>query len=213
MFRKKDMHDLLFLLVSEGAVSGVKMSTIEISERICVPQQTISRWLIEMEKEGIIKREKGSITLTESTVQELMALKRSIESALEKPARIIVSGRVFTGYGDGRYYLSFPEYKKQIKGKLGFIPFPGTLNLRVDNIHLKPMLKIRAARIKGFCKVGRKFGDILYVPAKLKEIECAVIFPERSSYGNDVIEVIAPKNLRRKFRLKDDDRVEVEIRL
>ena len=43
-----------------------------------------------------------------------------------------VVGEVSSGLGEGRYYISRKSYIIQFQEKLGFIPFLGTLNIRVS---------------------------------------------------------------------------------
>jgi riboflavin kinase len=47
----------------------------------------------------------------------------------------------------------------------------------------------------------------------MQDLKCAIIVPEVENYPENVIEVIAPVNLREKFKLKDGDMVEVRIML
>jgi len=41
-------------------------------------------------------------------------------------------GRVVGGLGQGQYYISRKGYRNQFFQKLGFVPFPGTLNIKLD---------------------------------------------------------------------------------
>ena len=49
-------------------------------------------------------------------------------------------------------------------------------------------------------------------PAKVQNIECAVVIPKRSHY-EDIIEIICKYHLRRTLGLKDADVVEVRIQI
>ena len=42
-------------------------------------------------------------------------------------------------------------------------------------------------------------------------VECAVVIPKVQNYPNDVLEIIAPVNLRNRLDLSDGDTVELEI--
>ena len=44
-------------------------------------------------------------------------------------------------------------------------------------------------------------------------VECAVILPERSHYGTEVLEIISDHDLREKLSLSDGDNVKVEVRV
>jgi len=43
----------------------------------------------------------------------------------------VFTGHVINGMGGGAYYTIVDGYKRQIGAKLGFTPFPDTLNLRL----------------------------------------------------------------------------------
>ena len=43
-----------------------------------------------------------------------------------------LEGEVTSGLGKGKYYMSKQVYQEEFDDKLGFRPFPGTLNLKVD---------------------------------------------------------------------------------
>lgn len=45
---------------------------------------------------------------------------------------MIIEGEVVSGLGEGRYFLSLPPYKEIFKKILGFEPYEGTLNLKLD---------------------------------------------------------------------------------
>ena len=103
--------------------------------------------------------------------------------------------------------------KRQIVENLGFTPHSGTLNLKLGKEELRHrnlLEKVEAIEIspvKGFSR-GRLFKAHL-----TSDVECAIVIPEIPNYPENVIEVIAPTNLREELELKDGDYVEVEILL
>ena len=123
---------------------------------------------------------------------------------------------VFTGLGEGAYYVTREGYKRQFVEKLGFEPYPGTLNLRITDPE-----SLRARReldyypgieIRGFEAEGGTFGAGKCFRALVNdEIEAAVVIAYRSHYGPSVLEVISPVYLRGKLGLKDGDEVKVKI--
>jgi riboflavin kinase len=121
-----------------------------------------------------------------------------------------VEGKVFSGSGEGTKFIGIPWVRKQITEKLGFIPYLGTLNIKLTEgiVNFKLLKNVKAIEIlpaEGFCR-GRCFNA--YFMGALK---CAIVVPEVENYPEDILEVIAPINLREKFRLKDGDLVDVEI--
>jgi len=127
------------------------------------------------------------------------------------PKVLQIKGRVFSGSGEGAKFVQLPWVRKQIKEKLGFVPYLGTLNVKLtsDSINLENLLEkakpIEITPKKGFCR-GRCFNVFF-----MGNVKCAVVIPETSDYPKNVIEVIAPVNLRERFRLKDGDIVEIKI--
>ena len=124
---------------------------------------------------------------------------------------LCVKGKVFSGSGEGTKFIELPWVRKQIVEKLGFVPHPGTVNIKLtEGIgELKKMLKkakaIEISPAKGFCR-GRCFNAYF-----MDNLKCAIVIPEVESYPEDIIEVIAPISLREKFKLKNGDMVEVKI--
>lgn len=119
------------------------------------------------------------------------------------------NGIVFSGDGEGAKFIRLPWVRKQIKEKLGFTPFLGTLNLKiVKGNALESLKKAKATEIEpaqGYCR-AKCFNAYL-----AGSVKCAIIRPEIVDYPIDVVEIIAPTNLREKLHLKDRDMVEVEI--
>jgi riboflavin kinase len=128
----------------------------------------------------------------------------------EKPL-VCLKGKVFSGTGEGAKFIELPWVKRQIEEKLGFVPYPGTLNIKLskDKVKLKNLLKgakpIEILPAEGYC-LGKCFKAHL-----ANGLECAIVLPQVRGYPEGVIEVIAPVNLREKLQLKDGDIIEVIV--
>lgn len=123
-------------------------------------------------------------------------------------------GRIFSGSGEAAEFIKLPWVKAQIIEKLGFTPYNGTLNIKLneESLAIKRCFLNEAKPIqilppKGFCS-GTCFRAVF-----MDKLECAIVLPEVDGYPEDVIEIIAPINLRRQFQLKDGDIVKVKILL
>jgi riboflavin kinase len=120
---------------------------------------------------------------------------------------------VFSGKGEGAKFIKLPWVRKQITEKLGFTPHPGTLNIKLtrESLKLRTLLgktgAIEISPAAGFHR-GRCFKAYL-----INNLKCAVVIPETPNYPRDIIELIAPINLREKLQLRDGDCVEVKILL
>jgi riboflavin kinase len=126
---------------------------------------------------------------------------------------LYVKGKVFSGKGEGAKFLKLKWVKKQIKEKLGFTPHPGTLNIKLSEEYsdlknlLKRMKGIEITPTNDFCR-GKCFRAYL-----MDGVECAIVIPEVADYPEDLMEIVAPVNLREKIHLKDGDTIEVKILL
>ena len=119
-------------------------------------------------------------------------------------------GAIITGEGNGKRYLSLPWVWQQIEEKLGFTPYAGTLNLRLTAEGVKRRALLLKAETKavypaeGYC-VGALFA------ASVEGLECGVVIPEVATYPKDLLEIIAPVNLREQLRIEDGDRVKLVV--
>ncbi len=122
-----------------------------------------------------------------------------------------IKGTVFSGKGEGARFIELPWVKRQIVEKLGFTPYRGTLNLKLSKEEFEHRTLLEKAEaieilpVKGFSR-GRCFKANV-----MDKLECAIVIPEIPNYPENVIEVIAPTNLREKLQLRDGDSVEVKI--
>jgi riboflavin kinase len=198
-----------------------KISTEYLAKKMGTSQQTASRYLIDLDQKNWIKRtitpEGCLVRIAEAGTNELQTLYSKIRLLMEAqyPPTITLEGTVFTGIGEGAYYISNEGYRKQFIEKLGFDPYPGTLNLRLNTDYdIKTRSELEAypsIEIEGFKREERSFGPVKCYPVILQNtVKAAIITALRSHYDVSVIEVIAPVNLRKHLKLKDGYKVKVE---
>ena len=66
-------------------------------------------------------------------------------------------GKVSSGFGQARYFLSREGYCSQFLKQLGFVPFPGTLNVVLEEPF--PTDGLQEIKIEGFTEEGKSFGE------------------------------------------------------
>ena len=213
----------LYKLAELGATSRtIKVSTEYLSEKIGASQQTASRHLINLEKMGWINRtitpEGCLMKITSQGVAELKKLYSELRLVFESayPPSITLEGVLFSGLGEGAYYVTKEGYRKQFMEKLGFDPYPGTLNIKLtteyDIKSLSELEAYPAVELEGFKDESRTFGPVKCYPAIINnKAKGAVIYALRSHYGSSVLEIISPTFLRSHLKLKDGNKVKVEI--
>lgn len=213
----------LYKLAELGASSRtIKVSTEYLAEKIGSSQQTASRHLISLEKIGWIKRtitpDGCLIKITSLGVSELRKLYSELRLIFESeyPPSITLEGILFSGLGEGAYYVKKEGYRKQFLEKLGFDPYPGTLNIKLttdyDNKVLSELETYPAVVLDGFQDESRTFGPVKCYPAVINNrVKGAVIYAMRSHYGSSVLEIVSSVYIRNALKLKDGNKVKVEI--
>lgn len=208
------MDELLLVLLRHGAHKApVKMTTSALGAEAGMSQQNASRKLLELEGQGQLERGKGGIRLTRKGCDLLADGYASLRRAFEGE-RLEIRGTVVGGLGEGRYYLSLDGYKKAIRQKLGFNPFPGTLNIKIDEDDRwkkQQLIQMEPVIIPGFMDRKRTYGDLFSYRCRLGDEECAIVVPMRTHHGPDILEVVAPVDLKKALRKKDGSRVKVVI--
>jgi len=168
-----------------------------------------------MEKKSLIKRQleaNGLILSLDEPARIFLKKNYTIlEKVFKKKIRIL-KGKVKSGMGEGKYYMSLPKYQSQFKVKLGFKPYSGTLNLSVKDRSklLEFISNLEPILISGFKDKERTYGSIKCYKVKIKDLGGAIIIPERARHTQDIFEIIAPVYLRGYYNLKNNNILEVE---
>lgn len=212
-------YALKIIKTKAGPKNHVSISSGELAEDMGLSQQSASRILIRLVEDGYITRafqnRKQKVVLTDSGLDVLYRELGSLSRILHLDSKISLSGTVQSGLGEGRYYISRKFYIIQFQEKLAFIPYLGTLNVKIFPAFESQLRRLRSSpgiHIDGFKTEDRTFGPVKLFRATVNGERCAVIFPERSVY-TDVVEVISEKYLRGELGLDDGDSVEVSINM
>ncbi|MEM4257699.1 MAG: DUF120 domain-containing protein [Candidatus Thermoplasmatota archaeon] len=195
----------------------VEISSQELAARLDASQQTASRYLLELEKVGMISREFGIkkqlIQITQAGADILADEYALYKQIFDLPNKIVFKGKVVSGLGEGKYYTEQKGYAVQFQNKLQFLPYPGTLNVEIDSVErnkLRLLKNCKGITIDEFKTENRTFGGGICFHAMINDIPGAIILPKRSHYSN-ILELISKDNLREKLRLLDGDDVTVII--
>ena len=129
---------------------------------------------------------------------------------------LIFRGVVTSGLQKAGKFMQKDTYRKQYQEKLGFIPYNGTLNVKLNHdveIDIKEKYSDKLKIIKG----NEKLGDVYFLEAiiytddeKISE-NGAILFPTKTVHKIDTIEFVAENRLREKMNLKDNSQVKVSI--
>ena len=209
-------------LLSKGArYNFVQITTTELGKSIKKSQQSASKHILELENGGFIDRlitgRHLSVKITQKGYSELVKLHSILGSSLYLvPSHIELNGSVISGLGEGAYYMSLKGYTKQFKAKIGYVPFPGTLNIKLNQLQATQIIQqldeIDNMTLDPFFDGKRTYGWVKCFHVTLNDsIKCELIRLERTHHDNSVIELISKNNLRKIARLKTGSKITVKI--
>ena len=209
-------------LLSKGARNNfVQITTSSLGRSIKKSQQAASKHILELENGGFIDRvmtgRQLSVKITQKGYSELVKLHSVLGSSLDlSPSHIELNGSVISGLGEGAYYMSLKGYTKQFKAKIGYVPFPGTLNIKLNQLQstqiIQQLDEIDNMIIDPFSDGKRTYGWVKCFHAILNDsIKCELIRLERTHHDNSIIELISKNNLRKTAGLQTDSKVTVQI--
>lgn len=211
----------LAYLISLGARRGyVRITTSELGRRMSRSQQSASDHLRELERDGLVRREiRGgslSVMVTPAGHAAVARMHEELRACLETaPPQADLAGTIVSGSGEGRYYMSLRGYTRQFRARVGYVPFPGTLNVRLDEASAAAASRLDTARgtmIDGFSDGERTYGWVRCHAATLNgRVACEIIRLERTHHEPSIVELVAPVGLRRRLRLADGSRVTISV--
>ena len=212
----------LAYLLSKGArYNFVQITTSSLGKSIKKSQQAASKHILELENGGFIDRlmtgRQLSVKITQKGYSELVDLHSVLGSSLDlSPSHIKLTGSIISGLGEGAYYMSLKGYTKQFKAKIGYIPFPGTLNIKLNQLQstqiIQQLDELDSVMIEPFSDGKRTYGWVKCFHATLNDsVKCELIRLERTHHDNSVIELISKNNLRKMVKLKTDSKVTIKI--
>ena len=121
-------------------------------------------------------------------------------------------GRIVSGKGEAAAFTRLPWVRKQVADGFHFEPYPGTLNIRLERAQDKTMWKeLRSHPGKTLepemgCCAARCY------PVSVEgRIAGAIVLPEVPSNTTDVVEILAPVNLREALKLGDGAAVTIAL--
>jgi riboflavin kinase, archaea type len=209
-------------LFAKGArYNFIPVTTSSLGNSIHKSQQAASKHLLELESDGYIERLrtglKVSVRITTKGHAEMSKIFSILKSSLAtSPTYIEFRGSIISGMGEGAYYMSMKGYTKQFKSKLGYVPFPGTLNVKLKDkefIEAKRSLDAYpATMVNGFSDGKRTYGWVKCYPARVNNIiDAAVILLERTHHDDSIIELISKENIKKSNKLSTGSNITIHV--
>ncbi|WP_248895182.1 CTP-dependent riboflavin kinase [Haloplanus halobius] len=222
-------HDELAALkriALDGGLTGrPKLSCSGLAERLDTSAQTASRRLQRLEDGGLLDREVLAdgqrVSVTQAGEAALRREYASYRRLFEDGDTLSLDGTVTSGMGEGKHYISLSGYMSQFRERLGYEPYPGTLNveLTAESVRERGALEtadIDATPIDGWEDDDRTFGSATCYAARVEAGSesydgAHIIVPDRTHHDATQLELIAPVKLRGELGLSDGDTLTVHL--
>ena len=212
-------------LADEGCIErALEFSNSSLGNSLGVSTQTVSRRLRELDDAGLLDREMvphgQRIAITTAGIRALKYEQERYNRIFDQLADIALTGTVTEGLGEGQHFVSLPGYVEQFRNELGYSPYPGTLNIDLNEESTQRRTALsafdNATRIEGWTDDGRTYGPATCYPITLRANGNAyrhahIIDPERTHHDESQLEVIAPGKLRSALALDDGDTVTAHV--
>lgn len=211
------------LLLKGAKDNFVNFTSTDIGIEINKSQQAASKIILDLQELKYVERVKKGhsylIRVTEEGLESVKKMSDFLNMALYSlPENINFNGVLVSGMGEGKYYMSLDGYRKQFLRRIGYIPFPGTLNIKlIDSLSLENRAKIESFRyqlIDGFHDSERTYGWVKCYPVIINgnnNIRSDLLILERTHHDKNMLEIISPVNIKKVLRLKNGNNVKVTM--
>lgn len=201
----------------------IRISRSALADELDISVQTAGQRLQELQDAGYIERQpdsEGQYVFLTDLGKEVFQEKEVKEKRIPEQGQTFeLEGEVVQGMGEGQVFIELPGYKAQFNKKLGYEPFPGTLNLKLEPVSVRTRSHVESMdsiRIDGWSDDDRSFGPVYCYAGSVEADGQAykpihVIRPERTRHEDDVLEIISDVNLRSEIELEDGDTLTVNI--
>ena len=108
------LHTIKELALLGAIKSRIEISSLELARQLETSQQTASRYLLELDKKGMIIRELGIkkqlIQITNPGAEALQEEYLQYQQIFELKNKILFTSKVVSGMGEGSYYTKQNGY-------------------------------------------------------------------------------------------------------
>lgn len=127
---------------------------------------------------------------------------------------VTLVGKIVSGVRQAAYFTQLDWVRGQCREKLGFEPWPGTLNVEFSEDFLPLIETLREEEGLTLIPPDPQFCAAKVLPCYMGNISAAIILPAEdvNVHGKHVIEIIAPVRLKDALGLDDGDSLELALK-
>lgn len=122
-----------------------------------------------------------------------------------------LKGVIQKGGGQGSFFTSLDWVVDQFQKAMGFVPFPGTLNVRICDEDLPKMDAFFSEKDFELIPADPQFCSGQLKKVKDNGIPAAAVFPSEDVriHGKEIVEIISDRHLKEALHLEDGDAVTI----
>jgi CTP-dependent riboflavin kinase len=120
---------------------------------------------------------------------------------------LVLNGKIVGGVRKAAYFTQLDWVQEQCMEKLGFGPYPGTLNLEISEESLPVVEALQKEEAVKLIPPDPQFCEAKALPVSIGSVSGAIIIPAEDVkvHGKNIIEVLAPLRLKDALDLEDGD--------
>ena len=120
-----------------------------------------------------------------------------------------LTGKVVSGARRAAFFTQLDWVQEQCAAKLGFKPYPGTLNIELSSQSLINLRVLEKEAKTEFVPPDPKYCVARLLSVSLSSIAGAMIFPAEDVriHGKSIVEIIAPVRLKDVLNIEDGDQI------
>ena len=126
-----------------------------------------------------------------------------------------ITGKIVSGAKQGAFFTQLDWVRKQCLNKLGFAPWPGTLNLEISMDHVAVIEELKVTEGLELVSPDSNYCSGHVFPVSIEGISGAIVLPAEDVrvHGNNIIEIISPQMLKKAMDVKDGDLLSITLDL
>ena len=126
-----------------------------------------------------------------------------------------IQGKIVSGVRKAAFFTQLDWVQNQCRDKLGFKPYPGTLNLEIDEETLSAIEALKKEE-DGVCltPVDPQFCEAVVWAVSVGDFPGALIVPSEDVrvHGKHIIEILSPVGLKESLKVNDGDTLTIELK-
>ena len=125
-----------------------------------------------------------------------------------------IQGKIVSGVRKAAFFTQLDWVQDQCREKLGFKPYPGTLNLEIDEYALYTIEALQKKE-DGVCltPIDPQFCEAVVWPLSVGDFPGALIVPSEDVrvHEKHIIEILSPVGLKESLKVNDGDTLTIKL--